>query len=268
MYTIEQGMANVLADPTAVVIMAFITYGFGFLQYGASMWMQVKNKQCPFYFWMHAWYFGHDVTFAFICFNQWFFQIRFWLFEVLAVGCMAFVGIEIFSLYQCVKNERQEVFGRFTNGKPVSKRYAWTRGLIGYGIGVLLFQTLRFTIGDPLCLFLMMSTNAILALMVQRRYDEIGHYQPGMKFLAVFTLLGTIFTFAPQGIGFFATIVPTLQGNVLWEIVGLVCLACCVKAVYSAWTLKPLPAHAAVEDAPASVASAAVATAGSARIEG
>ena len=48
MYTIEQGMANVWADPTAIVIDAFITYGFGFLQYGASMWMQVKNKQCPF----------------------------------------------------------------------------------------------------------------------------------------------------------------------------------------------------------------------------
>jgi hypothetical protein len=220
--------------------MAFITYGFGFLQYGCSMWMQVKNKQCPFYFWMHAWYFGHDVTFAFICFTMWFFEIGWWLFEVLCIGCMMFVGIEIFSLYQCVKNERQEVFGRFTERQTgVSKRYAWTRGLIGYAIGVLLFQAIRVTIGDPLCLFLMMSTNAILALMTQRRYDEIGHYQPGMKFLAVFTLLGTCFTFAPRGIGFFATIVNPLDNNPLFFAVGALCIVCAIRAIYLAWTLKP-----------------------------
>ncbi len=235
MYTIEEGMANIMADPTAIVIMAFITYGFGFLQYGCSMWMQVKNKQCPFYFWMHAWYFGHDFTFAFICFNQWFNVIDWWLFKVLAIGCMMFVGIEIFSLYHCVKNERQEVFGRFTHGKPVSKRYAWTRGLLGYALGLLLFQSLRVTVGDPLCLFLMMSTNAILALMTQRRFDEIGHYQPGMKFLAVFTLLGTIFTFAPAGVGFFATVVNPLQDNMYFVAVGLVCVACAIRAIYLAW---------------------------------
>lgn len=236
MYTIEQGMANIWADPNAIVIMAFITYGFGFIQYGASMWMQVKNKQCPFYLWMHEWYFGHDVTFAFICFNQWFFVINWWLFKVLAIGCMVFVGIEIFSLSMCVKNERQEVFGRFTNGQPVSKRYAWTRGLIGYGIGVLLFQALRVTVGDPLCLFLMMSTNAILALMTQRRFNEIGHYQPGMKFLAVFTLLGTIFTFAPRGIGFFASVVDPLN-NPLFFCVGGLCVICAARAIYLAWKM-------------------------------
>lgn len=40
MYIIAEGMANVLADPTAVVIMAFIAYGFGSLQCGCiySAW--------------------------------------------------------------------------------------------------------------------------------------------------------------------------------------------------------------------------------------
>ena len=149
---------------------------------------------------------------------------------------MMFVGIEIFSLWQCVKNERQEVFGRFTNGKFVSKKYAWTRGLIGYAIGVLLFQALRVTVGDPLCLFLMMSTNAILALMTQRRYDDIGHYQPGMKFLAVFTLLGTIFTFSPKGIGFFASVVDPLS-NPFFFAVGALCIITSCRAIYLAWKM-------------------------------
>ena len=52
------------------------------------------------------------------------------------------------------------MFGRFTDGQPVSVRYAWTSGLVECAIGVLPFQALRATIGDPLCLFLMMSTNA------------------------------------------------------------------------------------------------------------
>ena len=236
MYTIEEAMANVYADPTGVVIMAFITYGFGFIQYGASMWMQVKNKQCPFYFWMHAWYFGHDFTFAFICFYQWFFIIDFWLFKLLCIGCMCFVVIELVSLYLCVTNERQEVFGRFTNGKPVSKKSAWIRGLIGYAMGVLIFQTLRVLIGDPMCLVLMASTNTILALMVQQRYTEIGHYQPGMKFLAIFTLLGTLFTFAPAGIGFFVTVIDPLN-NPYYFVMGAVCVVCCIRAIYLAWKM-------------------------------
>lgn len=234
MYTIEEAMANVWADQTLIVIAAFITYGFGFLQYGCSMWMQVKNKSCPFYFWMHAWYFGHDVTFAFICFYQWFFVIDWWLFKVLAIGCMMFVGIEIFSLWQTVKNERQEVWGKYLGGKTVTKKYAWTRGLIGYAIGVLFFQSIRVIIGDPLCLVLMMSTNAILALMTQQRFSQWGKYIPGMKFLAVFTLLGTCFTFSPKGIGFFTSMIPPLN-TPFFFVVGAVCVVMAIRAIYFAW---------------------------------
>lgn len=132
---------------------------------------------------MHAWYFGHDFTFAVICFYQWFYVVDWWLFKVLCIGCMVFMVIEIFSLYQCVKNERQEVFGRF---------------------------------------------------------NEIGHYQPGMKFLAVFTLLGTCFTFAPRGIGFFATVVDPLN-NPMFFVVGALCVVCSIRAIYLAWKLPALP---------------------------
>lgn len=236
MYTIQEGMAIIANNEMAIIIAALITYGFGFIQYGTSMWMQVKNKQCPFYFWMHAWYFGHDFTFAFICFDQWFNVVHWWLFDVLCIGCMMFVCIEGFSLYRCIRYERQEVFGRFTAGREVTVRYALIRGLIGYAIGVLLFAALRATIGDPFCLFLMMSTNAILALMTQRRFDEIGHYQPGMKFLAWFTLLGTCFTFAPVGVGFFATMVPPLQGP-WFTVIGLLCIASSVRAIWLAYRL-------------------------------
>lgn len=98
------------AQPSVLVAMAFLTYGFGFAQYVTSMVMQRRNRDCPFFFWQHAWYFGHDLTFV-LLFQQWFFQVDFWLFQVLWAECVAFVGIEIYSLYLTVKNERQAVWG-------------------------------------------------------------------------------------------------------------------------------------------------------------
>ncbi len=251
MYTIQQGIATIASNPTGIVIAAFITYGFGFLQYGTSMYMQVKNKSCPFYFWMHVWYFGHDFTFAFICYKMWFNTVHWWLFEMLCIGCMMFVCIEIFSIYRAIRYERQEIWGKYIGGKEVTVKYAVVRGVLGYALGVVLFATLRYMIGDPFCLFLMMSTNAILAMNVHRRFDEYGVSLPGAKFLTWMTLFGTIFTFIPKGIGFFATFVPPLQ-NWSFTLVGVICVLCSIRAIYQSNTLpqadklpevKPIPAQ-------------------------
>lgn len=236
MYTIEQGIELINANPTFFVMAAIITYGFGFSQYLASVWMQVKNNTCPFYFWQHCWYFGHDITFAFVCFPMWFFQVKFWMYEAMCIMCMLFVIIELYTFYRAVKYERQEIFGRFTGGREVTLRYAITRGAIGYLIGVALFVALREVVGDPFCLFLMMSTNCTLALMVHRRYDEYGEAKRGAKFLAWATLFGTCFTFAPAGIGLFASFVPPLD---CWQfyMIGIICVICAVRAVWQSYSL-------------------------------
>lgn len=236
MYTIEQGMEIIANNQTMIVIAAFITYGFGFLQYGCSMYMQWKNKTCPFYFWMHAWYFGHDFTFAIICFNQWFNVVHWWLFDVLCIGCMVFMLIEAYSFYMAIKNERQEIWGKYVKDGEVTVKYAVIRGGLGYIMGIILFASLRALLSDPFCLFLMMSTNAILALNVHRRYDEYGECQHGSKFLAWFTLFGTCFTFAPSGIGFFATMVPPLQ-SWIFTAVGIICILTSIRAIWQAHTM-------------------------------
>ncbi|PJM79817.1 hypothetical protein [Bifidobacterium scaligerum] len=235
MYTIDQVMQVIYANPMFAVTASFITYGFGFVQYGASMFMQVRNRRCPFYFWMHCWYFGHDITFS-LLFHQWFVEIGYWLFEVLCVGCMCFVLIEIFSLYQSVRNERQEIWGGYYAGRAISERSAWMRGIAGYAIGALLFCCIRLIIGDVMCLILMASTNAILALMVHFRSEEFGIREPGTILLAWATLLGTVFTFAPKGIGFFATLIAPLNTPAYYAI-GVLCVACSVRAVWLAHTL-------------------------------
>ena len=209
MYTIHQVMAIINQQPTAVVIMAFTTYGFGFAQYLTSMIMQIRDHECPFYFWQHCWYFGHDLTFS-LLFYQWFHLVRFWLFKVLWFGCVLFVMIEFVSIYYSVKYERNTIWKKYLH-HDVSEKEGWLYGICGYITGVAMFMLLRAALGDVMCLVLMMSTNVTLALVTSFKLQETNHRQKGTIALGWFIILGTIFTFMPNGIGFFATTVPALR---------------------------------------------------------
>jgi len=232
MYSIDDVMSVVNANPGALVAMALLTYSFGFAQYITSMVMQIRNHDGPFFFWQHAWYFGHDVTFV-LLFSQWFFQVDFWLFKVMWAGCIAFVGIEIYSLYLTVKHERQVTWGRFYSGE-VSTRTAWTRGLLGYAAGLVLFLAIRAAIGDVMCLVLMMSTNATLAIATQFKLEQNKTAQPGNVALGWFILLGTVFTFAPSGIGFFATAVGVLHAPWFYAL-GILSVICAARYLVLAY---------------------------------
>ncbi len=235
MYTIDQVMSIVYANESKVVLLAFATYAFGFIQYFSSMYMQVKHRQCPFYFWMHCWYFGHDLTFS-LLFYQWFHDINFWLFKVLCIGCMCFVGIEIFSLYYTVKYERSDAWGKYHSNRSVSEKEGWIRGICGYIAGFLLFQVIRIAIGDPMCLVLMMSTNATLAIASQFRLEEVGRQKKGIHVLAWFTVLGTILTFSPRGIGFFATCVEALNAPWFFTL-GAFAILCSIRFLILSYRL-------------------------------
>ena len=236
MLTIEGLLEFIQTNPTLLVVAALMCYAGGFASYITSMYMQVRNKQCPFYFWQHCWYFGHDIVFS-LLFYQWFNIVKFWLFKVMCIACMVFVLIEIFSLYRAVKYERQEIWGKYHKGQEVTVKQALIRGISGYAIGALLFLTLRAVLNDPTCLFLMMSTNVTQAMMVHRRADEIGKRQPGQMALAWFTVYTTAFTFAPAGIGFFPSVIPALS-HPLYFIVGGFCWIVSIRAVYLAFKQK------------------------------
>ncbi|MGY4103630.1 hypothetical protein ACW2Q0_29315 [Nocardia sp. R16R-3T] len=228
MYTIDGVMQVVDRHPVLFVALAFATYGFGFAQYLTSMYMQIRNKDCPFFFWQHAWYFGHDLTFV-LLFSMWFFQVDHWLFKLLWAGCVTFVAIEIYSLQLVVRNERQSVFGRYYT-EPVSARTAWIRGIAAYSAGVILFMVIRAAIGDVMCLVLMMSTNATLAIATQFKLEETKVRQPGIIALAWFTLLGTILTFMPPGYGFFSTAVTALDAPWFY-VLGALSTVCALRFV-------------------------------------
>ncbi len=235
MYTIAEAMQYVYAEQTAVVIAALLTYFFGFGQYLTSMYMQIKHKECPFYFWMHCWYFGHDITFSFL-FNQWWHEIGFWLFKVLNIGCMMFVCIEFVSFYYAVKYEKNWNWGKYFPSGKVGQKKAILMGIGGYAIGTILFVTARKLIGDPMCLVLMMSTNTTLAICVRFNMQERKYTRKGSKALAWWTLIGTIFTFMPPQIGFFTRVIRVLD-NPYYYLLGALCLVSAIFHVYYSYKL-------------------------------
>ncbi len=235
MYTIDEVMAVAYSNETAFVLMWFITYFFGFAQYFSSIYMQLKNKSCPFYFWMHAWYFGHDMLWA-LCFYQWFYEIDYWLFKIQWFAVVAFVFVELYSCYRAVRYERQEIWGKYYHGEEVTLKRGLFHAIMGYAAGFIIFAGIRQLIGDPMFLVLMMSTNATLALCLHLKIDETGISLPGTKAVSWFTLLGTCFTFAPAGIGWFATSVAQLDQPAFY-IVGALSVLASIRAIYLSYKL-------------------------------
>lgn len=210
MYTIEQVMSVINTNSWGFAILAFTVYTIGFIQYFTSLYVTVKDKKAPFFFWQHAWYFGHDLTFV-LLFNLWFNEIDFWLFKILWAGCLAFVFIEIWSLYYAIKHERNELWGKYYKDGTVTVRDAWIRGILGYAVGFILFYVIRIGIGDVMCLALMMSTNVTVALAPSFLAEERQSRKGSSVFLAIVTIIGTIFTFSPPGIGMWATAAPVFN---------------------------------------------------------
>lgn len=239
MYTVEQVMSVVNENPWAFASLAFVVYGVGFIQYFTSLYVTVRDKKAPFYFWQHAWYFGHDLTYV-LLFDLWFNQIDFWLFKVLWAGCLAFVFIEIWSMYYAVKHERVELWGKYYKDGKVSLKSAWTRAIITYVAGFVLFYVIRLGIGDVMVFALMMSTNVTVALAPSFLAEQRQSRKGSSILLAIVTIFGTIFTFSPPGIGMWATAAPVF--NQPWfYVLGALSLLGAIRYLY---ILRKLPKEA------------------------
>lgn len=232
MYTVQDIALAAQTNSTAIAIACILVWVVGFLQYFTAVSLQLKEKRSPWWFWQHAWYIGHDLTFV-IFFNKWFKIIDFWTFKVMWAGCLVFVGIELFTLYRIIKDpgERQEVFGQWNGkNKEVTTGQAWARGLIGYALGFAIFITLTYAIGDPCCFFLTMSTNFIVAifpaLLARRRGSRQGH----SMLLGIFILLGTINTFCPK-INMWYNLAPVFQ-EPWYYVLGCIAILGCINYFY------------------------------------
>ena len=241
MYTVDEVMTFVWANQGTTMIMAAICYGLGFLGYITHLWMQFKNKEGLFPFWNHCLYIGVDFAFAVFAFRQWL-EIGWFFWIALAIGNMVFILVELWSLKNCVDNERQEIFGRYLGGAEVSKAYAWKRSLLMYLAGIIIVQAVRIVIGDPMCMFIFLLTNSVGAVCVPLALNRADHYSPGMKFLSIANLAGIIYSYMPAGIGYYSTMVSAL--NTPWATAaGVVLVLFALWGVYLAFFKVPRKAE-------------------------
>lgn len=210
MYTIDQVMETVNTDPMGLIIACFIVFGSAFFIYFISLALQIREHKAPFYVWQHAVYFAHDVNFVCLFDVMWN-QTGFWLFKLMWVGCIAFIFIELFSLYLAVKHERQDIWGKTVHDGPVTEKQAWMKGIFLYLAMLAILTCVRIGIGDVMCFFFMMCTNAITAFMPSFLAQERGSREGHSILLGVFILINCSLTFAPQGIGMWATLAPCFR---------------------------------------------------------
>lgn len=235
MYTIEEVQMVIQNDPVSLCVAVIIVWVAGFIEYFYSMALQIREHKSPFGFWQHAWFFGHDLTFV-LLFSLWFKVVDYWIFKVMWAGCIGFVCIEFISLYLTIKYDRQEVFGKFTNGEITVKR-AWIRGLSGYALGWVLFYLLHIGIGDPMLFALMMSTEVVAAIGPAFTMEMRGSRYGASWVWGVVVVIMTIITFAPQGIGLWATVAEVFR-QPWYYCLGAVSIICAVRYLL---VMKKLP---------------------------
>ncbi|MBQ6585706.1 MAG: hypothetical protein IJH83_02735 [Coriobacteriales bacterium] len=237
MYTVDQVMPYVWDHQGLTIAMALICYSLGFLPYLANMLLQIKQKKGVFPLWTHAFYIGADFTFAVIAFKQWL-EIG-WLFWILlCIGNWVFIVVEIWSLHNCIKNERQATFGWYKKGEEVSKGYAWARALISYAIGIIFCGCLRAILGDPMVLIIFLLTSCVCCVVSPLVYERRGENTKGLKFLAVANLINITYAFMPAGIGYYSTLLPFLSTPWM-TITGIVFVLIAAYGVYVAFVKLP-----------------------------
>lgn len=209
LYTVQSVLDNIDPILTEYLGIVLFTYILPFIGYSAVHYISIKTKDSPWYFWMHAYYFGHDLTFT-LLFHHFCSDVGNWIFAMMSVMCAAFTLFELFGLWIAVKNERQHLWGQFYK-KPVTFQQGLVRGGLTYLFNFVLVFSLYFALQDMMMLILMLSTNVVVccgtASMIERhiaRGNILG--RKTSYFLVVLSTLGSaLVTFLPPGWGMWTT---------------------------------------------------------------
>lgn len=222
---------------TNLLIISIITFAFGFWEYIYSFRIALRQKRSPFPIWMHTFYIAHDSTFAVLFLIA---ASKFhWYWFLLGVSIALFVWnmFEIACIYLTIRDERQEIFGKYTNG-PVTK----TRALLYFLAQIAAMYTIVWMvimyIGNG-CLFQWtVLTNMVMAggptIMWLRQKDR-SCMSIGM---ALVILAGTINTFLPQSM--FVQVFPQVFNHPVYYITGVVFSLIALFNVFIAISKKPL----------------------------
>lgn len=235
MYTVNEIIAKLTpgSNEFNILLIGFlIANAIGLLEYIWAVALTFKEKAGPFPMWMHAFFFAHDstaaVVFALLAFKYHFF----WLFTLYALGLLTWSILEIICMSVELKYNYQADFN-------VERNQAILQTIFLIAIMYCIIWFIRYLDDDVAMFIWLPMTNFVMAIgpgqVLLKRQSRKG----SSVVVYIFIVLGTLFNFAPQGIGFFSTLLPQIFSNKIWTIAGCVAI---IIAIYNLWYILKLPA--------------------------
>lgn len=245
LYTVQSVLDNIDPITWRYFGITLFTYILPFIGYSAVHYIAVKTKASPWYFWMHAYYFGHDLTFT-LLFRHFYFEVGNWIFVMMSLMCAAFTLFELYGLFIAAKNERQRLWGKYYE-KPVSMRQGLFRGAVAYAFNFVLVFGLYHALRDYMMLILMLSTNVMVscgtATMVEEhiRSGNVFTHRTAYLLVVLSTLASSVVTFLPPGLGMWTTASRFFDAPWFYAI-GAICafmMARCAWLLFAAYRGRP-----------------------------
>lgn len=235
MYSVNEIISKLTPGSSGfnVLLIGFlIANAIGLLEYIWAVALTFKEKSGPFPMWMHAFFFAHDST-AGVIFTMLAFKYHFfWLFTLYALGLLTWSILEIICMSVELKYNYQADFN-------VDQKQAILQTVFLIAIMYCIVWFVRYLDHDVAMFIWLPMTNFVMAIgpgqVLLKRQSRKG----SSVVVYIFILLGTLFNFAPKGIGFFTTLLPQVFDNKLWFAAGAVAT---VIAIYNLYYILKLPA--------------------------
>lgn len=235
MYSVNQIISELTpgsSNFTVLLIGFAVANAIGLLEYIWAIALTFKEKAGPFPMWMHTFFFAHDST-ACVVFTMLAFKYHFfWVFTLYALGLLTWSILEIICMSIELKYNYKADFN-------VDRNQAILQTVFLIMIMYCIIWFVRYLDHDVAMFIWLPMTNFVMAIgpgqVLLKRQSRHG----SSVVVYIFILLGTLFNFAPKGIGFFSTLLPQVFNNGLWTLVGVVAT---IIAIYNLWYILHLPA--------------------------
>lgn len=235
MYTVKEIITALTpGNPGFVALLVgfAIANAIGLLEYIWAVALTFKEKAGPFPMWMHTFFFAHDSTagviFTILAFKYHFF----WVFTIYALGMLTWTILEAICITMELHYNAKEEFN-------VGVRQATVQTIILIFIMYSIIWFIRYVDGDVAMFIWLPLTNFVMAVgpgfTLLKRRSRRG----SSVVVYIFIICGTLFNFAPRGIGFFTTLLPQIFNCPLWYLIGVIST---IIAVYNLIMVLKLPA--------------------------
>lgn len=224
-------------NPVLVPFLLLVgVYGIAMVFFVLQNLMASKEGSSTQPFWYTCYTFGVDSVFVMLA-PLYFGEIHYWLWELYCVFNVFFVICELVALKNFVA-QRDALWGKYYDG-PVPVRDAWLRGIGGFAIGLIGCIALRIVLGDTMGFILFMSTIVLSFGFSSWSMEQDGTRQGRSWAILIVGFLTALWTFLPEGLGFYATAIPFFRDNVGVYLLGAIALYGCIRSFYVYKKLPP-----------------------------